>query len=208
MLAVIFMKNLTDLETIVKIVIGVIGAIATIGKLRSYFTNSKLKEEVKLDLEIFEKIKNNNLSTNEIEEKISKNITKAYENRNESFTNFLYGISIFVGFGFWTINLIGNIDESFNSWSILTLIISFIGLSIAFGNNDEAQNEKNNTPFIKIGIFEKTNFKFVLIIFLLTSIMTPILIWKIGEFSWWIFLSAIFFLMSVIKLYKIIKKVE
>lgn len=202
------MQNLTNIELIVKIIIGVIGAIATLGKLRDFFANSKLKEELKIDLEILEKIKNTNIYNSEIEEKIRKNISKAYKNRNENFTNFLYGISLFVGFGIWTINLLGDIKENFNGWSILTLCISFIGLSIAFGNEDNEAKEEDKNPFLKIGIFEKTNFKFSLLTFIFTSILTPILIWKINEFSWWIFLSAIFFIMSIIKLAQIIRKIN
>lgn len=202
------MENLTNIELIVKIIIGVIGSIATLGKLRDFFANSKLKEEVKIDLEILEKIRNTNILNAEIEEKIKKNVEKAYKNKNENFTNFLYGISLFVGFGFWTINLLGDFQQNFNGWSILTLFISFIGLSIAFGNDDNEEKEEDKMPFLKIGIFEKTNFKFTLIILIFTSILTPILIWKISEFSWWIFLSAIFFIMSITKLYKIVRKVD
>ncbi len=202
------MLNLTNIELIVKIIIGVIGAIATFGKLRAFFANSKLKEELKIDLEILEKTKNTNLYNSEIEEKIRKNVTKAYKNRNENFTNFLYGISLFVGFGIWTINLLGDIKENYNGWSILTLFISFIGLSIAFGNEEKEEKQEYKTPFLKIGIFEKTNFKFTLLIFIFTSILTPILIWKINEFSWWIFLSAIFFIMSVTKLIQLIRKID
>lgn len=202
------MQDINNIEIITKVIIGVVGAIATLGKLRELFTTAKIKQEISIDLDILEKIKNNeSLYTVEIEKKIKFNLNKAYGVKNEGFINFLYGIALFVGFGFWTISLLGDL-ESFNAWSILTLIVAFIGLSIAFDTNEKEINENKEIPFYKIGLYEKTNFRFSLIVFAFTVTLTPVLIWKLDGFSFWQFLSGILFILSIVKLKGLIKRIN
>jgi len=201
------MTDLTSIETIIKIIIGVIGVISTLGKLKDLFANNKRKQEINTDLDILQKLKNNSeLYDSKIETKIKENLQKAYSNKNSDFTDFLWGLSLFIGFGFWTIDLLGNFTD-FNPWAILTLGIAFIGLSISFGTNDKEIVEANEQPFYKIGIFEKTNFKFTIIVLIFTTTILPIMVWKISGFSYWYILVFRFWVMSLLKLCKIIRKI-
>ncbi len=47
------MEQLNNIETYVKVIVGIIGAIAAFGKLRESFASIKRKQELKLELEIF-----------------------------------------------------------------------------------------------------------------------------------------------------------
>ena len=48
-----------NIQDYLKVIIGIIGALAAIVKIRENFTAIKRKQELKLDLEILEKIKLN-----------------------------------------------------------------------------------------------------------------------------------------------------
>ena len=117
-----------NIQDYLKVIIGIIGALAAIVKIRENFTAIKRKQELKLDLEILEKIKlNKNFNSSEIEEKINSKLNKAFEEKSESLTNFFTGIGVFIGFGFWSYDIFKN-SESFDAWIILTLICSLTGL--------------------------------------------------------------------------------
>jgi len=193
------LENLHNIEIYIKVFVGIIGIIAAFGKLRDYFAEFKRKQELKLDLEILESIKKNNFFDSlEIEEKIKLKLNKTFENRNENLTNFLTGIGVFVGFGFWTIDIIQNSKE-FNAWIILTLLCSLTGLTLIF-NNDSKKEEKG--VFYQIEFYDKENFRFGIIITLFSGILTGILIWKIDSFSFWQFLSGLFFIIGIFSLIK------
>ncbi|MFA5432541.1 MAG: hypothetical protein WC319_06665 [Candidatus Paceibacterota bacterium] len=199
------MDNINNLETYAKILVGITGAIATFGKIRESFTSIKRKQELKLDLEILDKLKNNgNIQTENIEEKINSSLKKAFENKSENLTTFFIGIAVFVGFGFWTVDIL-NQSQSFSGWIILTLLLSLVGLSMIFGNN-EKKIEKG--IFYQIGFYDKSNFRFGIIITLFTGFLTPILILKLNGFSFWQFLSGLFFLIGIGSLIRNIKRIK
>lgn len=198
------LENLNNLEIYVKVFVGIIGIIAAFGKLRESFASIKRKQELKLDLEILQNLKsNNNFETSEIEEKIKYKIKKAFEDRTENFTNFFVGIAVFVGFGFWTVDIFRSSDE-FNGWIILTLLCCLIGLTLIF-NSDNKKEEKG--IFYQIGFYDKENFRIGIIITLLTGILTAILIWKIDGFSFWQFLSGLLCLIGMGSIKNNIKRI-
>jgi hypothetical protein len=199
------MDDITNIETYAKILVGLTGAIAAFIKIRDSFSVIRKKQELKLDLEILEKLKQNeNLFNDSIEEKIKNKIDKSFEDNSDNITNFLVGIVVFVGFGFWTIDLFKNY-ENFNGWSILTLFCSLLGLVMLF---DTSSPSSKKIAFFKIGFFDKDNFKYGLLITLFAGILTLILIIKIQEFSFWIFLTALFFIIGLFSLIKNIKRIS
>ena len=199
------MEDITNIETYLKILIGLAGAIAAFVKIRDSFSVIKKKQELKLDLEILEKLKQNeNLYNDSIEEKIKIKIDKSFEDNSDNITNFLVGLVVFVGFGFWTIDIFNNHDN-FNGWSILTLFCSLLGFVMLF---DRTSASSKKIAFLTIGFFDKDNFKYGLLITLFTGILTPILIIKVHRFSFWIFLSALFFIIGLFSLIKNIKRIS
>jgi hypothetical protein len=196
--------DLNNIETYIKVFVGIIGAIAALGKLRESFASIKRKQELKLDLEILEKLKSNQqFESSEIEEKINYKLKKAFEDRTENLTNFFVGIAVFVGFGFWSLDILKKSNE-FNGWIILTLLCCLTGLTLIFSNEN---NEKEKGIFYKIGFYDKENFRIGIIISLLTGILTVVLIWKLDGFSFWQFLSGLFFVIGIGSLIKNIRKI-
>ena len=199
------MENLNNIETYLKIVVGIIGAIVTFGKLRESFASIKRKQELKLDLEILEKLKSNNtFESSEIEEKIEAKLQTTFENRTENLTNFFIGIAVFIGFGFWTIDIFKS-SADFNGWIVLTLFCSLMGLIMIFDNGEKREDKE---LFYQIGIYDKNNFIVGIIILLFTGILTPILIFKFDGFSFWQFLSGLFFFISLGSVIRNIKRIK
>lgn len=199
------MENLDNFEIYLKVFVAFIGAIAAFVKLKEGFASIKQKKELKLDLEILEKLKlNDNIQTSEIEEKIKLKLDKAFENRTENLTNFFTGIAVFIGFGFWSVDILQNSNE-FNGWFTLTLLCSLIGLALIVGNNDKKEKEE---IFYQLEFYDKSNFQTALIIIFLTGVLTPILIWKIDGFSFWQFLSGLFFFIGIASLMRSIKRIK
>jgi hypothetical protein len=197
--------DLNNIETYSKVIVAIIGAIATFGKLRENFASIKRKQELKLDLEILEKLKSGDqFDSSEIEKKIDYKLKRAFENQSENLTNFFVGIVAFVGFGFWSVDIF-NSSQEFNPWIILTLISSLTGLTLILGNDDKKE-EKG--IFYQIAFYDKANFRYGVIITLLTAILTPILIWKLNGFSFWQFLSGLFFIIGFGSLIKNTKRIK
>lgn len=199
------MENLNNIETYLKVFVAIIGIIAAFEKLRESFASIKRKQELKLDLEILEKLKSSdNFESSEIEKKINYKIKKAFEDRSENLTNFFVGIAVFIGFGFWTVDIFRSSIE-FNGWIILTLLCCLTGLTMIF-SNDNKKEEKG--VFYQIGFYNKENFRIGIIITLLTGILTVISIWKLDGFSFWQFLSGLFCVIGIGSLIKNIKRIE
>ena len=192
-----------NIQDYLKVIIGIIGALAAIVKIRENFTAIKRKQELKLDLEILEKIKlNKNFNSSEIEEKINSKLNKAFEEKSESLTNFFTGIGVFIGFGFWSYDIFKN-SESFDAWIILTLICSLTGLALIF---DSENKKEEKELFYKIGLYDKANFKFAIILTVLTGILTSVLVWKLEKFTFWQFLSGLLFFIGIATIFKYIKR--
>lgn len=199
------MEDLNNIKIYLKVIVAVIGAIVTFGELRESFASLKRKQELKLDLEILEKLKSNNtFESSQIEEKIKSKLTKAFENRSDNLTNFFVGIAVFVGFGFWTVDIFQNSQE-FNGWIILTLFCSLIGLNLILGNEGKKEGKG---LFYQIGFYDKQNFQFAIIFTLIAGIITPILILKLNGFSFWQFLSGLFFFIGIGSLIKNTKTIK
>ncbi len=199
------MENLDNIEIYLKVIVGIIGAIAAFGKLKENFASIKRKQELKLDIEIFEKLKaNREFDSSDIEDKIESKLKKAFESNSNNLTNFFTGIAVFVGFGFWTIDIFKN-SEGFNGWIILTLLCSLIGLALIF-ENDDKKEEKG--IFFQLAFYDKTNFRIGILITLFAGILTPILIWKLDGFSFWQFLTGLFFVIGIGSLIGNIKRIK
>lgn len=199
------MEHFNNIELYAKILVGLTVAIAAFGKIRESFSTSRKKQELKLDLEILEKLKNNtNLFDKSIEENVKSKISKSFENSSDNLTNFLVGIVVFVGFGFWTIDIYQS-SPSFNGWLILTLFCSLLGLVMLFGKEEKYLRKE---VFFTIGFYDKDNFKYGVLITLFSGIITAVLVLKLDSFSFWEFLSGLFFLIGSGSLIRNIKRIK
>ena len=194
-----------NIENLAKVIIALLGAVVTFNKVREAFSAVKRKQELKLDLEILEKLKlNDNLYDKSIEDKIKEKMLKSFEYNTENLTNFLIGIIVFVGFGLWSIEIYQNSPE-FNGWIILTLFCSAIGFVMTF---DGKENIKHKESFYTFSFYDKQNFTFAIIISLVMGVLTVVLIWKSNGFTFWQFLTGLLFLIGIGRLFKSIKRVK
>lgn len=199
------MEIFNSIDIYPKIIVALTGLIAAFIKIKDAYSSTRHKENIKLDLEIYELInKNGDFDKTELKEKIEKNISKSLTNEENSLTNFFVGLVVFVGFGLWTIDIFQSYD-SFNGWIILTAFCSLAGLSMLFDKND---NKKSKDVFFQIGFYDKTNFQFAFVITGVTTILTPVLILKMDGFSFWQFLTGLFFIIGLLSMIKNIKRIK
>ncbi len=199
------MEIFESIDIYPKIIVALTGLIAAFIKIKDTYSTTRNKENIKLDLEIYELLnKNGDFNKTILKEKIEKNISKSLTSEENGLTNFFVGLVVFVGFGLWTIDIFQSYDF-FNGWIILTAFCSLAGLSVLFGKND---NKKSKDVFFQIGFYDKANFIFGFIITGMTAILTPVMILKIDGFSFWQFLSGLFFIIGMMSMIKNIKRIK
>jgi len=196
-----------NLELIQKITLIVTGVIALLFKVKNYFSVKNQKQDLKLDIEILDSLKKlNNPKIGTLEEKIINDLEKIYDKKiihSSGFTGLIIGLTFFIGFGWWSINIYNNHSE-FNPWIILTMFFSGSGISMIL--MDTSRTIKNE-PFFKIGFYEKSNMRFGLIISIISGLTLFILIIKLESFSLWEFLSGFIFLYGLFMIGKNIRKI-
>ncbi len=194
-----------NIELTAKIVLAATAIVAIILKVKDSYSGVKDKQEIKLDLEIYELLKRtSSIENEELKKSIDRKISKSLQDKEGKIVNFIVGLCVFIGFGFWSIDILQR-QESFNAWVILTAFCSLTGLTMLFGTNDKAENK---TVFYQIGFYDKTDFQIGFIMAGLTGILTAILISKLEGFSFWQFLSGLIFIISVFSLIKKIKRIK
>ncbi len=100
------LELLNNIDIYPKILVALAGLMAAFIKIKENFSATKRKQELKIDLEIYELLKRNNeLTTLGIQNKIEKKVATSFDDDNEGLTNFFVGIAVFVGFGLWTIDI-------------------------------------------------------------------------------------------------------
>lgn len=196
--------NSINLETLPKIIITFSGVIAAFLKIREDLSIHRKKQELKTDLEIYELSIKNEIATSELKKNIEKRVSKLPDIKNDSLTSFLTGTAVFVGFGLWSMDIYQN-NPNFNGWIVLTLFFCLIGLSMMLGKTEEKEQKET---FLQIHFKDRENFQIGVIITLLCGLITPILILKSTGFSFWQFLSGLFFFIGLISLIKNIKIIK
>jgi hypothetical protein len=193
------------LEFYAKVFVALTGLIATFLKLKETLSAVKRKQELKLDLEIYELLKRSTeLEARTAKESIEKKLALAFNTFEEGLTNFFIGLTVFIGFGLWSVDIYQS-SISFNGWIILTAICSVTGLSMMLGGG---KTEVNKKVFYKIGFFDKRNFQFGFIVCVVMGVLLPILLVKIDGFSFWQFFTGLFFIIGVRSIVQNIKRIE
>jgi hypothetical protein len=185
-----------DVLGIIKVIVALSGFLALTIKLKEAFSDKQRKEKLKTDLDILEISKNIvSIRTEQIQNKIETEVSYLYdENRvtsNEIY-NFILGLIITVGFSFWSINIFQNSD-GFNPWVILTMFIAGTGMMMFF---DDKKKRDSKGEFFRIEFHDNSTLKVSLItgIISLISFISLIIIYK--SFIWWLFVAALFILIS------------
>src|SRR5260370_21934777 len=110
-----------DIDFYSRFLIGGTGVFTFVIRLRGYFSESRKKLNLKTDLEILSLSEKSNLGEtemvrNRVKEQIRASYNQELRGTNEV-SNFITGIIVFVGFGFWTADLFKTSYPNFNPWT-------------------------------------------------------------------------------------------
>jgi hypothetical protein len=200
--------NSENIELIQQIVILMAGVIALILKVRASISLKNRKLDLKHDIEILDLLKKQgNIDINHIEDKVKSDLVYLYDKSsiNENgLTTFFIGVTIFVGFGLWSLNIYNN-NLGFSGWIILTMVMSGVGLSMILM---ESPKVRKTQPFLVFGFFDRPNMVIGFNIMLISGIILFMLIMKLKSFSFWEFLSGLFFILGIFTVIRNIKIIK
>lgn len=190
--------NQTNIETGLKLLSGLTVLLAFLQRIWNSFSNIKKKQALKIDLEILELSKKNELINSELLIKnLNDRIPKMYidtSTKIDNFRNFLIGVVLFVGFSWWSINLYSE-KSYFNPWIILTGFMSVIGFALMFDAGNK-KNENIENPFFVFEIKRKNDFIIGLSLFTIFGLISWLIIIRNG-FSFWLILTGVFALLGI-----------
>lgn len=199
------MEIFESIDIYPKIIIAMTGLIAAFIRIKDSYSITRHKENIKLDLEIYDLLnKNGDFDRAELKEKIEKNISKSLAAEENGLINFFVGLVVFVGFGLWTIDIFHS-SPSFDGWIILTAFFSLTGLSTLFVKND---SKSSKDVFLQIGFYDKANFLIGFIISGMSAIITSVLILTMDGFSFWQFVSGLFFVIGIMSIFKNVRRIK
>lgn len=190
--------NQIDIETSLKLLSGVTALLAFFQRIWTSFSNIKKKQALKIDLEILELSKKNELiNSNLLIENLNDRIPRMYVDTStkiDNFRNFLIGVVLFVGFSWWSIDLFSE-KIDFNPWIILTGFMSVVGLALMFDVGKKNKTDIEN-PFFIFEIRGKNNFIIGLAFFIFFTLLSWLTIVRNG-FSFWLVLTGVFALLGI-----------
>ncbi|BAX82211.1 hypothetical protein [Labilibaculum antarcticum] len=181
-----------ELETVLKLIISIAGLISVIIKLLDSLSQTNRKRKLKTDLELLEKINSGDIDS-EDKEKINKRLKEIlheYLDIKETtvkWFDIFYALTLFVGFGWWTI-YIYEINTEFSPWTILTGLLSFVGLSLLIDN--KWRKKKEDKVILKITILD--GFKYAIVMLGLASLIGFFLYAKYDGYTHWYILIGVF----------------
>ncbi len=198
------MEFITNIEPYSKLALVVFGFIAMLVRLRTSFSAFRKKQELKIELEIYEMMQDSeDFDTVEAKEFIENKISEVFNPKdNDKLRVFFVGLVVFIGFAWWSIDIYQN-QSGFNGWIILTLFLSVIGISLMLDISESEKVEKEK-PFYLIGLYSKSDLSIGLILLLTGGILTPILYYKLG-LTFWIFLPVLSFILGLIAILRNIR---
>lgn len=167
-----------DFETSAKLFIAITGLITVIVKFVDSFSETRRKNSLKTDLELLEKLNSENLNVEDkakINNQIKVILEEYFKIKETTFKLFdiFYALTLFVGFGWWTV-YIYETSHGFSPWTILTGLISFLGLGILI---DGRWIKKSvGVPLITIVVYKGIHISIILIGL---STLTGLYIWNI-----------------------------
>jgi len=190
--------NQIDIETSLKLLSGVTALLAFLQRIWTSFSNVKKKQALKIDLEILELSKKNELINSDLLIKnLNDRIPRMYVDTStkiDNFRNFLIGMVLFVGFSWWSIDLYSE-KLDFNPWIILTGFMSVVGLALMFDVGKKNETDIEN-PFFVFEIRGKNNFIIGLAFFIFFGLISWLTIVRNG-FSFWLILTGVCALLGI-----------
>ncbi|QCX39566.1 hypothetical protein FF125_14365 [Aureibaculum algae] len=181
-----------EYETVLKLAVSLVGLISFIIKILDSFSQTSRKRKLKTDLDLLDKINSSNIDSEDkvkVNERL-KEILQEYLDIKETtikWFDIFYALTLFVGFGWWTI-YIYQVNTEFSPWTILTGLFSFAGLSLLIDN--KWRKKKEGKVILNITILD--DFKYAVIILGLALLIGLFLYTKHTGYShWYIFIGIL-----------------
>jgi hypothetical protein len=196
------------MEIYIELFIAVTGLVSVILKLIDSLTSNQRKKELVTDLELLSKASTLDLTIDE-KEKIKQQTSKVlkdfieYRNTKINWFDLFYALSLFVGFGWWTLEIY-TLSSGFNPWIILTTLFSFIGLALVIDTNwmKKVQESKDN---VLLKIIINKDIKFAVVVLGTTITLGLMLYFKLICYHNWMIIPAAIFLIGLKLLFDSIK---
>lgn len=180
-----------NFDLLAKWFIALTGLISVIIKFSDSISLHRRKNNLKTDLELLEKIKKDDIDPEDvsrIKAKRKKILNEYLEIEETSLKWFdvFYALILFVGFGWWTIHIY-EINSDFSPWTIITGLISFIGLALLLDNKWRKKSEEK----ILVNITILKDLKIAFIILGLSLLIGFFILQKFEGYSnWYILIGA------------------
>jgi hypothetical protein len=191
------LQDFIEKDFIQKFILIITAIIALTLKLRKSLSIKNKRTDLKEDIKIYEQLKKyNNFDCSDIENEIKENLDIVYNKKNRldnSYTGFMTGLAIFIGFGLWAISIY-NSYVKFNGWIILTLFFCAGGFSIMLMDTTV---KTKAVPYFKIGFYNKSNMLIGFIFLCISGLTALIMLNKLDYFNSWYILLGIFFLIGL-----------
>ncbi|MGB3852282.1 MAG: hypothetical protein WA958_20125 [Tunicatimonas sp.] len=163
----------------------------------------KNREEIKLELEIFELLKKTGLEKERVAESVQRKLTELSIDHQSRFRGFTIGTAFFLGFGLWTVDIYRH-NEQFSGWFIVTLFMALIGLSKMLGIG-KATDGVEREAFLRIDLLGGNIFYIVLSLVVLSLVSLAVLFIKLDGFSYWYIVLVSLLLVALFGLNQLIR---
>lgn len=195
------------MELFFKIVISIKSAITVFLKLMDVLSSNQRRRDLVSEMELLSRLSKLDVdeeNRENINKKVNSTLASFLESKRKkiNFFNLFYSLCLFVGFGWWTLQIY-NTYQTFNPWIILTALISFIGFSLILDNNWSEEKDTKDKVLFSIKLMKDIR---IAIIVLGSSITIGILLYlKIKEYSNWMILIVVLLLMGLKVLFDSVK---
>ena len=180
-----------QLEIVLNVAIFIVCLISVIIKLLSPSSQARRKRKLKTDLAILDETK-----SSDIDKTYRERVDKKYQEIQNEYLNidgttvnwfdFLHPLILFAGFGWLTI-YIYEVNTDFSPWTILTGLVSFVGLSMV-----ETKRRKKNEYKVILNIIILDDFKYAIIVLGLAFLIGLFIYVKhVGYTNWYILIGVL-----------------
>lgn len=184
----------TELDVIAKWLVASTAALTIIVKLVDSLSERKIKNDLRIEIDFFEKLSKMDLDSAE-QERVQKEIRRilnSYLNLEEinlRWVNVAVSMLAFVGFGWWTAFLYQQ-DQSFKPWMILTLLFSLLGLAHLLDyKSGKGGLKSEESPVAIIYIFRNAWYGVAILAF--TIIVGISIYYSTKDYTSWYLLTAV-----------------
>lgn len=162
-------------------------------KIQEVVSQKIRRDSLKTAVDIYSLIKDDKLiDAEELAAYIAEEVSLVYTSRHSrrlKFSNFVFGIVIFVGFFMWSTSLFFKF-ASFSPWVIVTAFVSAAGLALIL-DPTQSKVAGESSEFYRISFYNRSSFVIGVALTSVFSIVSVGLVYYQSTWSWWYMLIII-----------------